>query len=798
MTLTPGTKLGPYEIVAPLGAGGMGEVYRARDTRLERVVAIKILPTHLSSNPEARLRFEREAKAISSLQHPNICTVYDVGSQDGVDFLVMEYLEGETLQDRLLRGALASDLVMRYGMEVTDALDAAHRKGIVHRDLKPSNVFLTRHGEAKVLDFGLVKLEEEARTELRTATSPANLTSPGTALGTIAYMSPEQARGDELDARTDIFSLGAVLYQMTTGKLAFPGKTSAVIFKAILDETPLAPSKLKPEFSPRLEEIIFKALEKDRDVRYQSAAEIRADLKRLRRDTDSGKIGSTSGRVPVAHTKPWWRGRSAMIAGVVAVAVLAAAAYLFLPRSAQKIDSIAVLPFSNSGGSFDTDYLSDGLTESLIDSLTHVPQLKVKSRYSVFRYKGKEIDVQQIGRQLGVSALLTGRMMQRGDTMEVSAELTDVRDNTQIWGERYNRKVADLIGLQQQIASDIADKLRAKISSVEKQQVTRQGTRNPEAYELYLKGRYYWNKRTINDLRTAIDYFSQAIGKDPQYAMAYGGIADAYDVLPGYGGDPNDTYPKARAAAQKALELDPTLARAHVVLGDYKSLHGLDFAGGEAEYRRAFELDPSDATAHQWHAEKREFLAAPEQEVVAELQLAHELDPLSSIITATLGSVYVAYRHYDRSLDVCNKVVQDDPGFAKAHECLAYAYWGKRLYAQVIEEFKARGRLTGDELDILFANALEEGFHSSGWKGALAKSAQALVAKRKSRYVSAYSIAVLYADAGDKEEAFRWLDAALREHNDGLISNLKTDFTLDSLRSDPRYADLLRKTGLPQ
>jgi len=798
MPLTPGARLGPYEIQSPLGAGGMGEVYRARDTRLDRTVAIKILPTHLSSHPEARQRFEREAKAISSLQHPNICTLYDIGSENGTDFLVMEHLDGETLQDRLLRGALPLEQVTRQAMEIADALDTAHRKGVMHRDLKPSNVFLTRHGEAKVLDFGLAKLEEVSNLGLRTATSPAALTSPGTAVGTVAYMSPEQARGDELDARTDLFSLGAVLYEMTTGKPAFPGKTSAVIFKAILDQTPAAPSTVKPELPPRLEEIIFKALEKDRDVRYQSAAEIRADLKRLGRDTESGRTGATSDRVPVVEAKPWWRWKVAIGAGIFAIAVLAAAAHFFRPKPGTTIDSIAVLPFSNSGGSADTDYLSDGMTEALIASLTHVPQLKVKSRNSVFRYKGKEIDAQQIGTQLGVNALLTGRMAQHGDMVEVSAELTDVRDNTEIWGEHYSRKASDLIALQQQVASDLADKLRSKLSSGEKQQVTHQGTQNAEAYELYLKGRYYWNKRTINDLRTAVAYFNQAIGKDPQYGMAYSGLADAYNVQSAFGADPNDTYPRAKAAALKALELDPSLAPPHVVLGDYKFFREWDFSGGEAEYRKAFELDPNDATAHHWYAEKLRALGAPEQEVVAEAQKAHDLDPLSPIITYGLGDAYVSYREYDRSIEICQKLIQDEPGFARAHECLANAYWGKRMYPQAIAEFKNISRLSGDDADTVVANALVGGFRSSGWNGAVARAAQALVAMRKRSYVSAYRIAVLYAVRGDKEEAFRWLNSALQEHDENLISAVKTDFALDSLRSDPRYAELLRKTRLPQ
>ena len=368
MALPAGTKLGPYEILAPLGAGGMGEVYRASDTRLGRTVAIKILPIRLAENPDARQRFQREAKAISSLQHPNICTLYDIGSENGVDFLVMEYLDGETLHDRLMRGLLPVEQVTRHGMEIVDALDSAHRRGFVHRDLKPSNVFLTRHGEAKVLDFGLVKLEEEASTDQSTISNPANLTSPGTTIGTVAYMSPEQARGDELDARTDIFSFGVVLYEMTTGKPAFPGKTSAVIFKAILDQTPASPSQLNPAFPPRLEEIIFKALEKVRDVRYQSAADIRADLKRLRRDTESAGDPITRRADKEAQTKTWLHTKRAIIAGVLAIVVVATAAYFFRTRSSETIDSIAVLPFANVSADPSMEYLSDGITASSTSS----------------------------------------------------------------------------------------------------------------------------------------------------------------------------------------------------------------------------------------------------------------------------------------------------------------------------------------------------------------------------------------------------------------------------------------------
>jgi len=525
---------------------------------------------------------------------------------------------------------------------------------------------------------------------------------------------------------------------------------------------------------------------------------MRTDLQRLKRDTESGRSAAHSASVSPEkssrRSKLW-----IAMAGAVALIALIVVGGRYLQRpSAQAIDSVAVLPFSNVSGSPDTDYLSDGLTESLIDSLSHVPQLKVKSRNSVFRYKGKDdVDVQKVGSDLGVGALLTGRVTQRGDTIQVSAELTKVGDNTQLWGEQYSRKSTDLISLQQQIAGEIAEKLRSKLSGAEKQQVTKQGTQNPEAYELYLKGRYYWNKRTGPDIKTAISYFNQAIGKDPGYALAYSGLADAYSVLPSYGGDPNDTYPKSNAAALKALELNPTLAHPHAVLGNNKDSHDWEFAEGEAEFKKSFELDPSDATAHQWYAQFISGIGGREQEALAEINRAHQLDPLSPIISQNVCGLYIDTRQYDRAIQICKKVADDNPTFAEVHSTLAFAYWGKRMYPEVIEEFKTYAQFSGDKSNLEFASALDRGFRASGWKGAVSKAIEVLKAQRRSGYASPLRIAQLYADLGDKEHAFEWLNVAYQERNDDLIG-LKTQFTLDSLRPDPRFAELVRKVGLPQ
>ncbi len=788
-----GESLGRYRILELLGRGGMGAVYKAKDTMLGREVAIKVLHPAFSINQDRLHRFEQEARAASALNHPNIITIHEFGQEGGVHFIVSELIEGETLRRRMARERMNSDAVLDVSIQIASALNAAHEAGIVHRDIKPENVMVRRDGLVKVLDFGLAKLGDRPASvafDTNAPTSPGFKTEPGTILGTMAYMSPEQARGLAVDARSDLFSLGVAMYEMAAGRSPFARETVADVIVSILEKEPPPLAEFAPEVPPALETIIGKSLRKDREERYRTAGELLADLKSVKSGAAVAPVAKKE--TSAGPLKRHWRGAAMAMAALMAIVVGA----VYFGRSDRAIESIAVLPFVNADGNPETEYLAEGITESVINSLTQLSNLEVRPRNSVVRYKKRDIDPQVAGRELKVEAVLTGQVTPRGDEITISLQLIDAHENRLLWGTRYQRRLVDLLTLQAEIAREVSENLRLRLSSADRRQMAKRYTDNIEAYRAYLRGRYFWNRRSREGFEKAIQYFDRAIAIDPNYALAYAGLADCHLSRAAYGlSPPAESFPRAKAAAQRALAIDGTLAEAHTSLANIAWLHEWNRDEAERGFKRAIQLNPNYPTAHHWYAVYLSSLARHE-EALAEIGRAQALDPLSVIIELDLARIFYFARRYDQAIEQSLKVIEMDPDFRTFNHWLRLAYEQRGLHDKAFEETLKIQARRGAQPETMAA--FEAAYAASGWKGYWRKQREMVEMAEKEggkTLLSPLFIAGIYARLGDHDESLKWLQKAYNRRADHLLS-LKVDPVFDGLRSDPRFTKLLRDIGL--
>ena len=784
-----GEKFGHYKLHSAIGEGGMGEIYRARDLRLKRDIAIKILPEKYMRNAAAVERFMREAHAASALNHPNILTIYDIGEQDEIQFIATEFVDGKTLREKIKFGALNLNEALDIAVQVSSALVAAHEAGIVHRDIKPENVMIRADGYVKILDFGIAKLTEVEANDA--ATLVQSTTIPGTILGTASYMSPEQARGQEVDTRSDIFSFGVLLYEMVTGFLPFSGASAADVIAAILKSEPKPISEFVKNVPSELEWSIAKALRKEREERYQTIRELLGDLRRLKHrlefETELKRV-SDSGSTNNANLSE--RATLILPQGAVQTASLTR-----IRRTRKAIDSLAVLPFINVADDPNAEYLSDGITECTINSLSKLPKLRVVPRSTVFRYKGQETDLQKVGEELGVRAVFSGRVMQLGDSIIVKAELVDIANEAHLWGEEYRRTMTDIFTLLDEIAEDISEQLKLKLTGEEKKKLAKRHTENAEAYQLYLKGRYFvTTKRTEEFIKKGIECFQKAIDLDPNYAYAYSGIADAYGFLASSTGglSPHDAYPKSKAAALKALEIDDALGEAFCSLGFSRLLYDWDFAQAERDFKRAIQLSPNYPNAHDGYGFYLKAVGR-HKEAIEKCKQVQRLDPLSPFAHVSLGYAYYFARDFEKAIEECNKALELDKYSSFAYRNLGLAYLQMGNIENAINALcKA---VTFSSGGLAFESYLGLAYAIAGKQAEALETLSNLQEIAKERYVPSYSFAMLYMGLNDLDKTFEWLEKAFQERS-GFLPFLKVEPMVDALRYDLRFQDLLWRIDL--